>query len=166
MQILADLFAKIFGSGKELTWLQMSLRGILIFFIALALIRVSGRRSFGLHMPLDNIITITLGAVLSRAIVGASDFGSVIIACTVIVLLHRVLGWLLVHYPRLTRWMEGEKIILFDQNEFIQKNMDQALVCREDVMQGVRKSALTQDLTKIDKIYIERNGEISALKKK
>jgi uncharacterized membrane protein YcaP (DUF421 family) len=166
MQTMAHLFAKIFGSGKELTWLQMSLRGILIFFIALALIRISGRRSFGLHMPLDNIITITLGAVLSRAIVGASDFGSVIAACTVIVLLHRFMGWLMVHYPGLSRGVEGEKIILFDRNEFIQKNMDQALVCMEDIMQGVRKSALTQDLNQIEKIYIERNGEISALKKK
>jgi len=32
-------------------------------------------------------------------------------------------------------------------------------------MQGVRKSALTDDMDKIDRIYIERNGEISAIKK-
>jgi uncharacterized membrane protein YcaP (DUF421 family) len=38
-------------------------------------------------------------------------------------------------------------------------------VCREDVMQGIRKSALTEDMNKIDHVYIERNGEISAIKK-
>jgi hypothetical protein len=43
--------------------------------------------------------------------------------------------------------------------------MKRALVCREDVMQGVRKSALTEDLEKIDKVYMERNGDISAIKK-
>jgi hypothetical protein len=32
-------------------------------------------------------------------------------------------------------------------------------------MQGVRKSALTEDMKNIDKVYIERNGEISAIKK-
>ena len=36
---------------------------------------------------------------------------------------------------------------------------------QEDVIQGVRKSALTEDLEKIGKIYIERNGEITAVKK-
>jgi hypothetical protein len=32
-------------------------------------------------------------------------------------------------------------------------------------MQGVRKSALTEKLDGIEKVYIERNGEISAIKK-
>jgi len=32
-------------------------------------------------------------------------------------------------------------------------------------MQGVRKSALTEDMEKIEKVYLERNGEISAIKK-
>ena len=32
-------------------------------------------------------------------------------------------------------------------------------------MLGVRKSALTEDLSEVDKVYIERNGEISAIKK-
>jgi len=48
----------IFGEGKELTLIQMCARGVVVFFIALILIRISGRRSFGMHMPLDNIISI------------------------------------------------------------------------------------------------------------
>jgi uncharacterized membrane protein YcaP (DUF421 family) len=43
--------------------------------------------------------------------------------------------------------------------------MKKALVCQEDVMQGVRKSALMEDMSKIDKVYMERNGEISSIKK-
>jgi uncharacterized membrane protein YcaP (DUF421 family) len=43
--------------------------------------------------------------------------------------------------------------------------MKKALVCQEDLMQGVRKSALTEDMAKIEKVYMERNGEISAIKK-
>jgi len=42
--------------------------------------------------------------------------------------------------------------------------MEKGLVCMEDIMQGVRKSALT-DMEKIEKVYLERNGEISAIKK-
>ena len=90
---------ELFGQGKDLNALQMSCRGIVIFVVAWILIRISGRRSFGLHMPLDNIITIMLGAVLSRALVGASDFGSVIVSCGVMVLMHRGVAWLFVHYP-------------------------------------------------------------------
>lgn len=43
--------------------------------------------------------------------------------------------------------------------------MKRALVCQEDIMQGVRKSALMEDIDRIEEVYIERNGEISPIKK-
>lgn len=159
------VLAEIFGQGKDLNVLQMGCRGIVVFLIALILIRLSGRRSFSLHTPLDNIITISLGAILSRAIVGASSFVPVIVTCFIIVLLHRIFGWMIVRSPKFASLVEGDKILLFKDGNFIEDNLKKALVCREDIMQGVRKSALTEDMSKIDRVYIERNGEISAIKK-
>jgi uncharacterized membrane protein YcaP (DUF421 family) len=155
----------IFGEGKDLDTLQMCVRGVVVFIIALILIRISGRRSFGLRTPLDNIISILLGAILSRAVVGASPFIPVIVCCLVIVCIHRALGWLIVRHDRIARWIEGNRIILFDDGHFISDHLKRGLVCKEDVMQGVRKSALTEDMTKIDKIFLERNGEISTIMK-
>src|ERR1700710_3009166 len=160
-----EIIVKIFGEGKDLNALQMSSRGLVMFFIALALIRVSGRRSFGVRSPLDNIITISLGAIMSRAVVGASDFVPVVICCFVIVLMHRRFGWLIANSRSFGRLIEGEKILLFEDGVFKKENMKKALVCQEDLMQGVRKSALTEDMNKIEKVYIERNGEISSIKK-
>ena len=160
-----DLIIQIFGEGKDLTALQMSCRGIVVFFIALLLIRVSGRRSFGVRTALDNIISISLGAILSRAVVGASAFVPVVVTCFVIVFMHRLFGWFIAHSKRFGRVMEGDKILLYSDGKFIDDNMKKALVCQEDIMQGVRKSALTEDLDQLDKVYIERNGEISAIKK-
>src|ERR1700712_4123751 len=160
-----EIFIKIFGEGKDLNALQMSCRGIVMFFIALALIRISGRRSFGVRTPLDNIITISLGAIMSRAVVGASDFVPVVVCCFVIVLLHRGIAWLISISKPFGQFIEGEKILLFKDGMFLKQNMKKALVCQEDLMQGVRKSALTEDMAKIEKVYMERNGDISAIKK-
>ena len=160
-----EILIKIFGEGKELNALQMSCRGVVMFFIALVLIRISGRRSFGVRSPLDNIITISLGAVMSRAIVGASDFVPVVVCCFVIVLLHRGIGWFIATGKAFGRFIEGEKILLFKDGMFLKENMKKALVCQEDLMQGVRKSALTEDMDKIEKVYMERNGDISAIRK-
>jgi uncharacterized membrane protein YcaP (DUF421 family) len=161
-----ELLIKIFGEGKDLNALQMSSRGLVIFFIALVLIRISGRRSFGVRTPLDNIITISLGAIMSRAVVGASAFVPVVVCCFVIVLLHRLFGWLIAHSKAFGKFIEGDKMVLFADNTFNHERMKDALVCREDIMQGVRKSALTEDMNQIEKVYIERNGEISAIRKK
>jgi len=160
-----DWVLQLFGQGKDLTALQMSMRGIIVFILALLLIRISGRRSFGLHTPLDNIITILLGAVLSRAVVGASPFLPVIICCLVIVIIHRLLGMLVSRSENFARIIEGSKMLLFKDGHFINDNMKKAQVCKENIMQGIRESALTDDLSKIDRVYIERNGVISVIKK-
>jgi uncharacterized membrane protein YcaP (DUF421 family) len=160
-----ETITSIFGSGKDLTILQMSCRAIVVFIFCLVMIRISGRRSFGVRTPLDNIIVIMLGALLSRAVVGASGFFPVIVSSFVLVIIHRFCAWLIVHHTVAARLFEGKKILLFENGHFLKKNMDKALVCKEDVMQGVRRSALTEDLEHIDRVFIERNGEISATKK-
>ena len=159
-----ELLIEIFGEGKELAFYQMGARGVVVFIIAFLLIRLSGRRSFGIKTPLDNIIAITLGAVLSRAIVGASGFFPVIFTSFIIVLAHRILAWSKVYSRNTSKVIDGEKILLYNNGKFLKDNFGKALVCEEDIMQGIRKSALTDDLSKIEIIYMERNGEISVIK--
>ncbi len=156
---------EIFGTDRNLNALQMTCRAVVIFLIALVLLRVSGRRSFGLHTPLDNIITIVLGAVLSRAIVGASDFIPVIASCAALVIIHRLFAYGMVHHKAFAKLIAGEKILLFSQGSFIEANLKKAQVCQEDILEELRKKALTENLEQIDKIYIERNGEVNPVKK-
>lgn len=160
-----DYVLLIFGEGKDLNFIQMASRAIVIFIISLVLIRISGRRSFGMRTPLDNIIVILLGALLSRAVVGASPFVPIVASSFAIVIMHRMFGWLIARSRKFSSLVEGEKIILFENGNYMQENMNRALVCKEDLKQGVRKSVLTEDMGKIEKVYIERNGEISAIKK-
>lgn len=154
----------LFSLYKDQTILQMTCRAIAIFLISLVLIRISGRRSFGIRTPLDNIVVILLGALLSRAIVGASPFWPVVSASFAIVIMHRLIARLIIRNKSFAKLAEGEKICLYANNEFLSKNMDEALVSKEDIMQGVRERALTDDMNKINLVYMERNGEISSVK--
>ena len=109
-----DILIKIFGEGKDLTVWQMSARGIAVFIIALLLIRISGRRSFGIRAPLDNIIIILLGAVLSRAVVGASPFMPVMAACFAIVIFQPVVGRLIAKSKIIDTLVDSDKIIIYE----------------------------------------------------
>jgi len=156
---------QLFGEGKELTIFQMCNRGVVVFIVALILIRVSGRRSFGQHTALDNIISILLGAVLSRAVAGASPFFPVIACSFVVVMLHRVLCWLAIRNTFINSLLKGDKIVLFENGKLRKENLKKALVSEEDIMQGIRTSALTDKLEKVEKIYMESNGEVSVIEK-
>ncbi len=85
MQTIHDLF----GQGFNLNILQMTLRAIAIFFIALVLVRYTGMRMFGIKSAFDICVTIILGAVLARAIVGASPFIPTVIASIALVIVHK-----------------------------------------------------------------------------
>jgi uncharacterized membrane protein YcaP (DUF421 family) len=161
-----NIILELFGSGKDLTILQMCCRGFVIFWLSLLLLRISGRRSYGLKSPLDLIISILLGSVLSRAVVGASPFLPVVCCTLLIVILHRLFSWINIHNKTFRHLTEGQKILLFENGNFLEKNMDRALVDREDVIQKVRKQTFQNDLEGIDKIYMERNGEVSVVKLK
>ena len=160
-----EILSYFFGEGKDLNIYQMCLRAIVIFFITLFLIRVSGRRSFGMRSPFDNIIVILLGAILSRAIVGASAFLPTILAAFVIVFMHRIFAWLAMSYPRFGNIIKGNKIILYEDGRLIEENMKKALLSKNDIDESLRKTLNIDSFKNIKCAYMECNGEISFIKK-
>ncbi len=160
-----DIIETVFGEGRDLNVPQMVSRGIAIFLITLILLRISGRRSFGLRHPLDNIIAITLGSLLSRAVVGVSPFIPVVCSCLAIVVLHRAISWLMVNNPGIARKIQGEKILLYEKDDFIDENMKRALAGKEDVMESVRQASHTEELDNVQTAYMERNGRITIINK-
>lgn len=109
------MIASIFREDNNLTAGQMAARAAVVFVITLVLIRVSGRRSFGQRTPFGAATTVLLGAVLSRGGVGASPFGATVAAAAVLVLLHRVLGWLSVRWDGFDVLVNGrERVVLSD----------------------------------------------------
>ncbi|SAL84773.1 hypothetical protein AWB74_07058 [Caballeronia arvi] len=55
-----SLMLTIFGEGRDLNSLQMTARAVAVFFGALVLIRIAGRRSFGQRSPFDYVVAILL----------------------------------------------------------------------------------------------------------
>ena len=162
---MKEILTHIFGAGKELEWYQMCVRALIAFIIALLLIRISGRRSFGMKTPFDTIISLLLGAVLSRGITGASPFFSACAACFVLVLCHRALAWSVIRSTGLARLVRGEPIELYNNGRFSKKNLSKSLVCEEEVLESVRLKANLPDFEKVDSVYLETDGELAVVKK-
>jgi uncharacterized membrane protein YcaP (DUF421 family) len=150
----------LFGDGTELSASQMICRAIVIFIVALMLIRIAGRRSFGMHSAFDNVITLLLGAVLSRAVVGASPFVPTIAAAGVIVLLHRAFAWFAVRSHAFGVLIKGDPIPVFAEGAVISKNLYRSLMSRRDLAEEVRVRLNRDSFAGIDRVYVERNGAL------
>ena len=108
-----NIIETLFGEGKDLTALQMGMRAFVMVFIGLIMVRIAGMRTFGKNSAFDVVISIMLGAVLGRAIVGVSPFLPVVIAGLVMVLVHRLLGMISLHKGWIEKVVKGEARILF-----------------------------------------------------
>src|SRR5215212_8567617 len=135
---MSEIIYKLFGEGKDLNALQMGDRAFVMFFITLFLIRIAGMRAFGQKSAFDMIIVIMLGAILSRAVTGASAFWPTVTAGAVLAIIHRLLGLASMYSDSIGALIKGNKIMLFKNNKVIKKNMMKCSVSYKDLQEEVR----------------------------
>lgn len=156
-----NIFENIFGVGPDLSVLQMAARAAVVFWFALMVIRISGRRSFGLHGPFDSCTTVLLGATLSRAVSGASPFFATLAAAAVLVVMHRLTGIASQRWGWFDRVVSGSEIILARQGQADDHAMQKGLVTQRDLEEAIRKKTGQEDILIVERAVLERNGEIT-----
>lgn len=156
-----DVFTTIFGSGTDLTTWQMASRAVVVFAIALLLIRVSGRRSFGQRSPFDACTTVLLGAVLSRGVVGASPFWATVSAAMALVLMHRVVAWSSVKWEWFENLVSGHERVLVSDGTKDRQALKRSLISDKNLDEAVRKKLGNEDYSRVKRAVLERDGEVS-----
>jgi uncharacterized membrane protein YcaP (DUF421 family) len=162
---MEDILIRIFGTGDHLSAGHMTARAFVMFFIALILIRVSGMRSFGSKSAFDNIIVIMLGAILSRAVVGASPFISTVAAGITVCVIHRVLAMLCTRYHFISNLLKGTDQLLYKEGKIYEENRMRADITQGDLEEGVRLAANLNSFEKVAEVRMERSGQISVVLK-
>jgi uncharacterized membrane protein YcaP (DUF421 family) len=162
---IMELIVKLFGEGRDLNTLQMCDRAFVIYFIALIFLRISGRRTFGKRTPFDNTLAIILGAVLSRAVVGASPFVSTVACSLLLVVIHRALAWVQLYSKSIQVTLEGSSRVLFQNGKINRSHLKKSLISEEELIGDVRLKSNFNSFDQIEEIYMETTGEVSVVKK-
>ncbi|OUJ75136.1 DUF421 domain-containing protein [Hymenobacter crusticola] len=143
----------------------MCLRAVVVFFVALGLLRVVGTRAFGSSTPFDVVLKIILGAVLSRAVVAASPFFGTLLASAVFVVLHRLLAIAAYYSDFVGSLIKGEPTVLAQGGQLLKKQLSKTDISEKDLHEGLRDAANIDSLAEADVVRLERNGKITVVKK-
>lgn len=155
----------LWGAQQDVNSLQMCVRAIVIFFIAMIFLRIGGVRIFSKKSSFDIVITIILGAVLSRVIVAAAPFLPTICATLVMVLIHRVLAWACFKNEKLSKILKGKPLKLYQNGKLLKENLAKAAISESDIMESLRLETQKINFEEIDIIFLETNGRLSFVKK-
>lgn len=155
----------LLGNGENLAPLNMAARALLMFFVALVLIRIGGLRIVGKKSGFDLVIVIMMGAVLARGIVGASPILSTIAAATVMIAVNKSLAWASTKSQILNKLFKGKPLVLYSNGKINWTNMDKACLSESDLLTSLRLETQQQHLKSIVRATLEINGRISFLLK-
>lgn len=168
MKAFWNSFETLLGLGAEprnLTFVQISLRGIIVFLVTLAAVRVGHKRSLSRKTPLDAVLLVILAAVLSRAINGSAAFFATLGGGVVLVLLHRLFAFLTFYSHGFGILVKGRPDVIVRDGECDIGMMWRNHVPTHDLDEDMRLSVHTDGLANIRLPRVERSGDISFIKK-
>jgi uncharacterized membrane protein YcaP (DUF421 family) len=168
MNALWNSYEAVLGLGveqKDLTFIQISLRGIVVFLVTLTTMRLGHKRSLSRKTPFDAVLLVILAAVLSRAINGSAAFFATLGGGMVLVVLHRLFAFLAFYSHGFGILVKGRPDTIVRDGQRDLAMMWRNHVSTHDLDEDMRLSAHTDDLSKIRVARVERSGDISFIKK-
>jgi uncharacterized membrane protein YcaP (DUF421 family) len=151
---------------KDLTFLQISLRGIVVFVATLIMVRLGHKRSLARKTAFDAVLLVILASVLSRAINGSAAFFATLGGGAVIVLIHRLLAFFAYYSHGFGILIKGHPDEIIRDGDLILGSMRRNHISEHDLQEDLRLDARTEDLKEIRLGYVERSGDISFIEKK
>jgi uncharacterized membrane protein YcaP (DUF421 family) len=167
MNAFSEFVQALLGLGveaKDLTSLQVSMRGIIVFVASLVMVRIGSKRSLAEKTAFDAALMIIIASVLARAINGSAPFVPTLVVGFVLVLLHRVfaLGAYVSH--AFGNLVKGKPVVIVQNGRIDWNNMRFNHISRHDLEEDMRLDAKMEDLSKIKIARVERSGDISFIK--
>ena len=167
MNKFSDFIATVLGLGmqpKDFTFVQIALRGVIVFIATLVMVRLSSKRSLAQKTAFDAVLIIIIASVLARAINGSAPFFATLGTGFVLVALHRLFGIAAYYSHGLGILIKGKPVVLVKEGKLQRRSMGVNQISEHDLGEDLRLDAGTEDLSRIKIARLERSGDISFIK--
>lgn len=146
-------------------WLELVLRGTVVFFALLVLMRFVGQReSSGLGVS-DLLVVVMVGAALGDSLTGGGDnIADGLVPVVTVMFWSMVMDALTYRWPRLTRLLKGRARPLILNGTLDRSALRREFISEDELGAQLRTHGLTE-VSQVRRAYLEANGEISILPK-
>ena len=144
---------------------QAMARGVFIYLVVLAIIRLGKSRSIGRITPLDVLLGFILGSLVSRGITGHASLSGTAAASAALVAVHWLLTLMACQWHWFGNLVKGRADLIVENGQPLFGAMLHHHISNHDLDEFLRNKGV-DDLSKVHLAYKERNGEVSVLTKR
>ncbi len=168
-QEFLELFYWLIGVEKtitELTIVQILTRTIIVYGVALLLIRLGKRRFLGGYSAFDILMGFVVGSIPSRTITGRENLFSASVVIATLMVIHYAISYVTYHYNKASRIVKNEERQLIKDGEIDKIAMEKSKLGKNDLLQALRKKGNVETPDDVKSAYLERDGSITVIPKR
>ena len=150
----------------SIPWWEFVLRAVVVYFVLLLMLRLSGKRTVGQFTPFDLLVVVLLGTAVQNSLISddVSLLGGLILAATLI-----FCNWLVGHATarsrRLDKLVEGSPVMLLRDGELFERVLRKQGLSRTDVEEALRENGL-QEMSQAALVTLEVDGALTVVPRK
>ena len=138
-------------------------RAVLVYFVMLLVLRVSGKRAIGNFSAFDLLVALMLGEVVDEIIYGNVTLLQGLVPIVVVAALHYGTSWLSYARGGVAHVVEGEPTVIVRDGELDRKGMRAERMSERDVMAELRLSSVA-DVREVKLATVETDGQVSVIR--
>jgi len=141
-------------------------RAVIIYFVLLLLIRLTGKRSLGQVTTFDFVLLLIISEAAQQGMVG-NDYSltTAIILIATLVIIDVGLSLLKQRFPLLEKIIDDVPVVLVEDGHPLKHRMDKARVAEDDILESAREQRGLERMEQIKYAVLERSGQISIIPK-
>jgi len=159
---------RILGLGleaKDLGILQMMARALVVYAIAVVIVRLGKKRFMGRATAFDVILGIMIGSIVGRAITGNAPFAPALAAAAMLVLLHWLLSGIALHWSSFGTALKGRSTTLVKDGKVDESALKGSHMTEHDLWEDLRSQGISR-IEEVAEARLERSGSLSVVKRK
>jgi uncharacterized membrane protein YcaP (DUF421 family) len=152
------------GVGREpkaLTFAQIAVRGLIVFVIALIMVRMGDKRFLSKKTAFDAILGLILASMLARAVNGSAAFWPTLGGGFVLIALHRLIAFFSRRWHAFGIVVKGTSDLVVRDGQIVEAGMRRNDLSIHDLEEDMRLKGQLDEIAKIKVAYAERDGHIS-----
>ncbi|MDP9004459.1 MAG: DUF421 domain-containing protein [Verrucomicrobiota bacterium] len=150
----------------SLPWWEFILRGVIVYFFLIILLRMTGKRQIGQMAPFDLVLLLVLSNAVQNAMNGGDN--SVVagmVSAVTLVGTNWLVGLLTYKSKRIERLVEGRPEVLIHNGKLYEKTLQNTKITHHELMMALRAAGCAS-VEEVRAAMLEPDGAISVIPKR